>query len=35
MMDTVTAVGMAPHGYRLPAELRLGRVRLQVAELER
>jgi catechol 2,3-dioxygenase len=27
--------GIAPDGYRLPAELRLGRVRLQVADLER
>jgi catechol 2,3-dioxygenase len=27
--------GMAPEGYRLPAGLRLGRVRLQVANLER
>jgi catechol 2,3-dioxygenase len=27
--------GLAPDGYRLPAGLRLGRVRLQVAELER
>jgi catechol 2,3-dioxygenase len=27
--------GLAPDGYRLPAALRLGRVRLQVADLER
>ncbi|HEX5870083.1 MAG TPA: VOC family protein, partial [Longimicrobium sp.] len=27
--------GIAPDGYRLPAALRLGRVRLQVADLER
>lgn len=27
--------GIAPDGYRLPAETRLGRVRLQVADLER
>ncbi|MBW3572548.1 MAG: VOC family protein [Gemmatimonadetes bacterium] len=27
--------GIAPGGFRLPAELRLGRVRLQVADLER
>ena len=27
--------GLAPEGYRLPAGLRLGRVRLQVADLER
>ena len=35
MMDTIPEVGIAPRGYRLPAELRLGRVRLQVADLER
>ena len=29
------ARGMAPPGFRLPAATRLGRVRLQVAELER
>ncbi len=29
------AVGVAPPGYRLPADLRLGEVRLQVADLER
>jgi catechol 2,3-dioxygenase len=28
-------VGIAPPGYRLPAEMRLGEVRLQVADLER
>jgi catechol 2,3-dioxygenase len=32
---TDTAYGIAPPGYRLPAALRLGRVRLQVADLER
>jgi catechol 2,3-dioxygenase len=35
MMDTITDVGIAPRGYRLPAALRLGRVRLQVAGLAR
>lgn len=30
-----TAYGIAPDGYRLPAETRLGPVRLQVADLER
>jgi len=35
MMDTITGVGIAPSGYRLPGEIRLGRVRLQVADLER
>jgi catechol 2,3-dioxygenase len=35
MMDIGTEQGIAPGGYRLPAELRLGRVRLQVADLER
>src|SRR3954470_24666373 len=35
MMEPITDVGIAPRGYRLPAELRLGRVRLQVADLER
>ena len=34
-MDTITEVGIAPRGYRLPADIRLGRVRLQVADLER
>ncbi|HEV7590211.1 MAG TPA: VOC family protein [Longimicrobium sp.] len=34
-MDTLSDVGIAPSGYRLPAEIRLGRVRLQVADLER
>lgn len=34
-MDTITEVGIAPRGYRLPAGIRLGRVRLQVADLER
>ncbi|HEX6372557.1 MAG TPA: VOC family protein [Longimicrobium sp.] len=37
-LNTVAAAGeygIAPDGYRLPAELRLGRVRLQVADLER
>ena len=29
------AYGIAPGGFRMPGELRLGRVRLQVAELER
>ena len=28
-------VGLAPPGYRLPAETRLGRVRLQIADLDR
>lgn len=35
MMDTITDVGIAPSGYRLPAGIRLGRVRLQVADLAR
>jgi catechol 2,3-dioxygenase len=38
MSDFATAnqeYGIAPRGYRLPAGLRLGRVRLQVADLER
>jgi catechol 2,3-dioxygenase len=35
MMDTSTGVGIAPSGYRLPAGIRLGRVKLQVADLER
>jgi catechol 2,3-dioxygenase len=35
MMDTITDIGIAPAGYRLPGGIRLGRVRLQVAELER
>jgi len=35
MMEPITDVGIAPRGYRLPAELRLGRVRLQVADLAR
>jgi catechol 2,3-dioxygenase len=35
MMDTITEVGIAPSGYRLPAGIRLGRVKLQVADLER
>ena len=30
-----SAVGVAPPGYRLPADMRLGEVRLQVADLER
>src|SRR5829696_9575041 len=38
-LETVTpgteAYGVAPDGYRLPGGLRLGRVRLQVADLER
>ena len=34
MMD-ITAHGVAPRGYRLPAATRLGRVRLQVSDLER
>lgn len=37
-MDTMThtdAVGVAPRGYRLPAETRLGAVRLQIADLAR
>jgi catechol 2,3-dioxygenase len=34
-MDTMNEVGIAPRGYRLPADIRLGRVRLQVADLER
>lgn len=34
-MDTMTEVGIAAPGYRLPADIRLGRVRLQVADLER
>lgn len=32
---TTDAYGLAPAGYRLPGGLRLGRVRLQVADLER
>jgi catechol 2,3-dioxygenase len=32
---TGTVVGIAPPGYRLPAETRLGQVRLQVADLDR
>jgi catechol 2,3-dioxygenase len=32
---TAPEYGLAPDGYRLPAALRLGRVRLQVADLER
>src|SRR4051794_21235170 len=35
MMEPITDVGIAPRGYRLPADLRLGRVRLQVADLAR
>lgn len=38
MIDTMTTdaeVGVAPRGYRLPGDIRLGRVRLQVADLER
>jgi catechol 2,3-dioxygenase len=39
MSDVTTAAreeyGIAPDGYRLPGALRLGRVRLQVADLER
>jgi catechol 2,3-dioxygenase len=35
MMEPIANVGIAPRGYRLPAELRLGRVRLQVADLAR
>jgi catechol 2,3-dioxygenase len=35
MMDTIADVGIAPRGYRLSAEARLGRVRLQVADLAR
>ena len=35
MMDTMNEAGIAPPGYRLPADIRLGRVRLQVADLER
>ncbi|MFL5541791.1 MAG: VOC family protein [Longimicrobiaceae bacterium] len=31
----MSEVGIAPRGYRLPADIRLGRVRLQVADLER
>lgn len=37
-MSTATATaeyGIAPEGFRMPGELRLGRVRLQVADLER
>lgn len=34
-MSNLEAYGIAPGGYRMPAELRLGRVRLQVADLER
>lgn len=34
MMNTAT-VGIAPRGYRLPAETRLGAVRLQVSDLAR
>ena len=34
-MDTIEDVGIAPSGYRLPAGIRLGRVRLQVADLAR
>ena len=33
--SAATAVGIIPAGYRLPAELRLGEVRLQVADLAR
>ncbi|HYN08886.1 MAG TPA: VOC family protein [Vicinamibacterales bacterium] len=35
MTENVPAFGMAPPGFRLPAETRLGRVRLQVADLSR
>jgi catechol 2,3-dioxygenase len=35
MTDSGTASGIAPRGYRLPGSIRLGRVRLQVADLER
>jgi catechol 2,3-dioxygenase len=34
-MQTTLDYGIAPPGYRLPAGLRLGRVRLQVADLDR
>jgi catechol 2,3-dioxygenase len=35
MMDTIVDAGIAPGGYRLPGDISLGRVRLQVADLER
>jgi len=35
MSDTGTSYGMQPKGYRLPAETRLGPVRLQIADLAR
>jgi catechol 2,3-dioxygenase len=35
MMHTGAAVGLPPRGYRLPAETRLGTVRLQVSDLAR
>jgi len=34
-MDPRPDIGLAPPGYRLPAETRLGRVRLQIADLDR